>query len=111
MKSGMLAAESIVQSFAEEEQDDELLNYQKSVEQSWIHKELHQARNFSPAQKKFGLYLASVFIWLDQNIFKGRLPITLRISEPDHAKLEKTSGLDPLEYPKPDGKLTFDRTS
>ena len=39
------------------------------------------------------------------------MPITLRISEPDHAKLEKTSGMDPLEYPKPDGKLTFDKTS
>ena len=70
MKSGMLAAESIVLSFTEEKQEDELDNYQKSVEKSWIYKELHQARNFSPAQKKFGLYLASVFIWLDQNIFK-----------------------------------------
>ena len=111
MKSGMLAAESIAQSFAEESPEDELVDYQRSVEESWIYKELHLARNFSPAQKKFGLYLGSVFIWLDQNIFKGRLPITLRVSESDHAKLKEASGLNPIEYPKPDGTFTFDRSS
>jgi len=111
MKSGMLAAESIAQSFAEESPEAELVDYQKSVEESWIYKELHLARNFSPAQKKFGLYLGSVFIWLDQNIFKGRLPITLRVSEPDHAKLKEASELNPIEYPKPDGTFTFDRSS
>ena len=111
MKSGMLAAESIVDSFSSDVQENLLEGFEKSVQQSWVYQELYRARNFSPAQKRFGLYLGSIFIWLDQNIFRGRLPITLRIREPDHSKSRLLTESKPINYPKPDGVITFDRTT
>ncbi len=111
MKSGMLAAESIVDSFSSDVQENVLKGFEKSVQQSWVYQELYRARNFSPAQKRFGLYLGSIFIWLDQNIFRGRLPITLRVREPDHSKSRLLTESKPIDYPKPDGVITFDRTT
>ena len=111
MKSGMLAAESIVDSFSSDNKENLLKGFEKSVQQSWVYQELYRARNFSPAQKRFGLYLGSIFIWLDQNIFRGRLPITLRVREPDHSKSRLLTESKPIDYPKPDGVITFDRTT
>jgi len=111
MKSGMLAAESIVDSFSSDNKENLLKGFEKSVQQSWVYQELYRARNFSPAQKRFGLYLGSIFIWLDQNIFRGRLPITLRVREPDHSKSKLLTESKSIDYPKPDGTITFDRTT
>ena len=111
MKSGMLAAESVIDSFSSDAQENLLKGFEKSVQQSWVYQELYRARNFSPAQKRFGLYLGSIFIWLDQNIFRGRLPITLRVREPDHSKSKLLTESKSIDYPKPDGVITFDRTT
>jgi len=111
MKSGLIAAESIVKSFTESSEQDELEEFEVELKKSWVFKELHGARNFSPFQKKFGLLLGSVFIWIDQNIFFGKLPFTLSASTPDHSKLLNTEKAEIKEYPKPDNTLTFDRTT
>ncbi|MEM8547776.1 MAG: 4Fe-4S dicluster domain-containing protein, partial [Pseudomonadota bacterium] len=89
----------------------ELTGYADAVDQSWVRDELYKARNFGPAQHKFGRFLGSAFIFLDQNIFGGKAPWTLRNPTPDHSGLKPANGFSPIEYPKPDGKITFDKLS
>jgi electron-transferring-flavoprotein dehydrogenase len=110
IKSGMLAAESVVAALGEHRQGDELASYPVKFEQSWLHEELHIARNVKPWLSK-GLYLGSVMTWVDQVVFRGKAPWTLRHSRADHECLKPASGYRPFNYPKPDGKLTFDRLS
>jgi electron-transferring-flavoprotein dehydrogenase len=72
---------------------------------------LYTARNFAPAQHKFGNLLGAAFIWLDQNIFRGRLPFTLHNTDPDFAALDRADASGPINYPSPDGKVSFDLLS
>lgn len=111
MKTGMLAGEAVFEALASGETPAVLENYERAVRGSWVHEELRAARNFGPAQHKFGLLGGSAFTWLDQNVFRGRLPFTLHNREPDHASLRPASRSRRIEYPKPDGKLSFDRLS
>ncbi|MCL4791883.1 MAG: 4Fe-4S dicluster domain-containing protein [Gammaproteobacteria bacterium] len=112
IKTGMLAAESVFAALGEgEAAPAELASYEVAVRESWVWRELHAARNFGPAQKKFGLFLGSAFIWLDQNVFGGRLPFTLHSRQPDHAGLQLAASAPQISYPKPDGKFSFDRLS
>ncbi len=112
MKTGMLAAEAVYKAL--EQSDDapaSLDGYEVAVRRSWVYDELYRARNFGPALHKFGTLLGAAFTWMDQNIFRGKLPFTLRNTEPDHKSLQKFADAAPIEYPKPDGVLTFDRLS
>jgi len=111
MKSGIIAAETYVQSIEQGTQNDELDHFDNHLKQSWVFDELHRARNFSPFQKKFGLLLGSIFIWIDQNIFSGKLPFTLSAKGEDYAKLLPFSKATKKHYVKPDNIVTFDRTS
>ncbi len=112
LKSGMLAAESVHKALsAGDEGYAELTDYEDSVRSSWIYKELHTGRNFSPALKKFGTFLGAAFTFIDQNIFFGKLPFTWRHTKPDHEALAKASESTVIEYPKPDGVISFDRLS
>jgi len=111
MKTGMLAAEGVFAALQSAEPDDSVGNYEQLVKDSWVYDELYTARNFAPAQHKFGNLLGAAFIWLDQNIFRGRLPFTLHNTDPDHAALEKAAASTVIEYPSPDGKLSFDLLS
>jgi electron-transferring-flavoprotein dehydrogenase len=110
IKSGMLAAESVYEALLAERQGDELASFPQAFEQSWLHEELHVARNVKPWLSK-GLYLGSVMTWIDQKILKGKAPWTLHHSHADHECLKPASQFSPINYPKPDGKLTFDRLS
>ncbi|MYN04928.1 NAD(P)-binding protein [Pseudoduganella sp. DS3] len=110
IKSGMLAAESVVEALGAGRSADELASYPTAFEQSWLHEELHVARNVKPWLKK-GLYLGSLMTGIDQIVFRGKAPWTLHHSTPDHASLRPASEFSPITYPKPDGKLTFDRLS
>lgn len=110
IKSGMLAAESVVEALGAGRTGDELATYPTAFEQSWLHEELHVARNVKPWLKK-GLYLGSLMTGIDQIVFRGKAPWTLHHSTPDHASLRPASEFAPIAYPKPDGKLTFDRLS
>ncbi len=110
IKSGMLVANAIADALTQNRQHDELLEYPKAFESSWLHDELYRARNFKPAMNK-GLYTGSVLFGVDQVVFGGKAPWTLHNDKPDHAKLRPASEFTPITYAKPDGKLTFDRLS
>lgn len=112
MKSGMIAAETIFQAI-ESTMDAETVCclHEKLFKESWLYDELVAARNFGPAMHKFGLYGGSAFNYIDQNVFSGRLPFTLRDTTPDYATTKKSSQSKLIEYPKPDNKLSFDKLS
>jgi len=110
IKSGMLAAESVFEALGAGRQADELAAYPVAFEKSWLHEELHVARNVKPWLNK-GLYLGSLMVGIDQLIFRGKAPWTLRHTHADHECLKPASQFAPITYPKPDGKLTFDRLS
>ncbi len=111
MKSGMLAAETVFEALAAGAAGTELTGFAKRFEQSWLHEELHVARNAGPAIHRLGTLLGSAFAWVDHTIFKGKLPFTLRDPVPDHATLVKASAAKKPEYPKPDNTLSFDKLS
>jgi electron-transferring-flavoprotein dehydrogenase len=111
MKTCMLAAESIFEALQSEVHDDTAGNYAQRVKDSWVWKELYDARNFAPAQHKFGTLLGGAFIWLDQNVFRGKLPFTLHNTDADHDCLRTLSNSTAIDYPAPDGKISFDLLS
>ena len=111
MKTGIIAAETYIQSIENETRSDEIDTFEDHLKQSWVFDELHRARNFSPFQKKFGLLLGSIFIWIDQNLFFGKLPFTLSAKGEDYAKLSPFDKAEKKDYLKPDNIVTFDRTS
>ena len=111
IKTGMLAAESVYRALGEDSGVAELSAYEDAVRQSWVYDELRRARNFGPALHSFGTFLGAAFTWFDQNVFRGRLPFTMHNKEPDHDSLIKASDALVIEYPKPDGVISFDRLS
>jgi electron-transferring-flavoprotein dehydrogenase len=110
IKTGMLAADAAFAALGESRQHDELSSYPAAFEQSWLHEELHVARNFKPWMSK-GLVLGTIMTGIDQILFKGKAPWTLHHQHADHECLRPASDFKPIAYPKPDGKLTFDRLS
>ena len=111
MKSGMIAAEVIAEAFTHEQPSAEPLPYMEAYEKSWARDELHVQRNFGPAQHKWGNIIGSAFAFIDINIFNGKLPITLKDPKPDHEQMKLASECKVIHYPKPDGKLSFDKPS
>ncbi|MFK3821459.1 electron transfer flavoprotein-ubiquinone oxidoreductase [Pseudomonas yamanorum] len=112
MKSGMLAADAVADRlFAESEGGDELTAYVDSFKNSWLYEELFASRNFGPAMHKFGPILGAGFNWFDQNILGGKMPFTLHDTKPDYACLKLAKDSKKIDYPKPDGKLSFDKLS
>lgn len=111
MKSGMLAAEAVTEAMAAQRANDELVEFETKFNSSWAYQELHAQRNFGPAQHKWGNLIGSAYAFLDINLFAGKLPWTLRDPKPDHANLKPASESKVITYPKPDGKLSFDKLS
>jgi electron-transferring-flavoprotein dehydrogenase len=110
IKSGMLAAESAFDALQAGRAGDELASYPASFKGSWLHAELHQARNFKPWMSK-GLYTGSLMFGIDQVVLGGRAPWTLHHHHADNETLKKKTEVKPIAYPKPDGVLSFDRLS
>ena len=110
MKSGMLAAEAAFAALRAGRSHDELNAYPETFRASWLHDELHRARNFKPWMSK-GLALGTLMVGVDQVLLGGRAPWTLRHAHADHETLKTRSESAPIDYPKPDGVLTFDRLS
>ncbi len=110
IKSGMLAAQAAFEALGAGRSHDELDAYPRAFEASWLHQELHRARNFKPWMSK-GLYAGSLLFGIDQVVFRGRAPWTLHHVHADHEALRPKESAPPIEYPKPDGVLTFDRLS
>ncbi|MBL8448069.1 MAG: electron transfer flavoprotein-ubiquinone oxidoreductase [Zoogloeaceae bacterium] len=109
IKSGMLAADAAFDALSAGREGDELTTYPAAFRQSWLFDELYKTRNFKPYMKK-GLYLGSFLFGAEQKLFQGKVPWTLH-NESDHDKLLPASQCQAIPYPKPDGKLTFDRLS
>ena len=110
IKSGMLAAEAVFEALAAGREGDALDAYPAAFERSWLHDELHRARNFKPWMSK-GLYLGTLMVGIDQVLFRGKAPWTLAHDHADHEMLVRKEDARRIVYPKPDGKLTFDRLS
>jgi electron-transferring-flavoprotein dehydrogenase len=110
MKTGMLAADAAFDALGANRRHDELTAYPQAFERSWLHEELHKARNFKPWMSK-GLYAGTLMVGIDQIVFRGKAPWTLHHHHADHECLKPAAACEPIVYPKPDGKLTFDRLS
>jgi electron-transferring-flavoprotein dehydrogenase len=110
IKTGMLAAEAAFEAVVAGRQHDELSAYPAAFEASWLHTELNKDRNFKNWFKK-GLTVATLMNGFEQFVLRGHIPWTLRRDKPDHAYLKPAAQCTPIDYPKPDGKLTFDRLS
>jgi electron-transferring-flavoprotein dehydrogenase len=109
IKSGMLVAEAVFDALIAGRAGDELSAYPEAYRRSWLYEELYRARNFKPWMSK-GLWWGSLMFGMDQTLLRGRAPWTLHLT-PDHTKLKKAAECAPIEYPKPDGVLSFDRLS
>jgi len=112
MKSGMLAAEAIAEALAAgREGGDELTAYEENFKSSWVYDQLYKSRNFGAAIHKWGAVKGGAFNFIDQNIFGGKIPFTLHDTKPDYACLKHADQARKIDYPKPDGKLSFDKLS
>ena len=111
MKSGLVAAEVTAAALANARANDELAEFADAFAASWAWQELHRQRNFGPAQHKWGNILGSAFAFIDINLCNGKLPFTLRDPVPDHAQLKPAKDCPRIDYPKPDGVLSFDKPS
>jgi len=110
IKTGMLAADAAYDALAAGRSHDELTAYPDAFDASWLHAELNQARNFK-AWFKRGLTVASIMNGIEQKLFRGHVPWTLHRHKADHEYLRPADQCKKIDYPKPDGKLTFDRLS
>jgi len=110
IKTGMLAAEAAYDAIVAGRQHDELSAYPKAFEESWLHTELNKDRNFKN-WFKYGLTTATLMNGFEHFVLRGHIPWTLHRDKPDHAYLKPAAECKPIVYPKPDGKLTFDRLS
>ena len=111
LKSGLVAAESLANALCSDQATGELTDYATAIENSSIYKELHQSRNFEPALNKFGTFFGAAFAFIDQNIFRGKLPFTWHNKKPDYNSIKPAAEVKPIEYPRPDNEITFDRLS
>jgi electron-transferring-flavoprotein dehydrogenase len=108
IKSGMLAADAAADALQAGRSHDELSSYPEAFRASWLHDELYRARNFKPWMAK-GLHTGSLMFGIDQVLLRGKAPWTLHHKHADHETLRDKSLVEPIQYPRPDGVLTFDR--
>ena len=109
MKSGMLAAETVFETLTDASAS--LDSYQRRFDDSWLYGELRRSRNFGAALHKFGLWMGGAYNYIDQNLFNGKLALKLTDPVADHETLRPASEFAPITYAKPDGKISFDKTS
>jgi electron-transferring-flavoprotein dehydrogenase len=110
MKTGMMAAEAAFDALTGGRAGDELTAFPDAFQKSWLYEELHKGRNFKPSMAR-GLYKGALMVGIDQVLFRGKAPWTLRHRYADHECLRPAHHFTPVPYPKPDGKLRFDRLS
>jgi len=112
MKSGMLAAETVAAALTGGgEGGRDLTEFKEAISKSWLYEELYTSRNFGPALHKYKTFIGGAFNFIDQNIFRGKIPVTLKDEKEDHLQLKPASESQPIEYGKPDGVISFDRLS
>lgn len=112
MKSGIVAAETVFAKLAADDTGGATLSgFDEAFLSSWAGQELKTTRNFSTAMHKFGTWIGGAFNYIDQNFFGGKIPITLRDEHADHSVLKAAADAPRIDYPKPDGVLSFDKLS
>ncbi|NGY03478.1 electron transfer flavoprotein-ubiquinone oxidoreductase [Solimonas terrae] len=112
MKSGMLAAEAVAEKLkAGSEGGDVLTALPEKFKASWLFDELDKSRSFGAAIHKFGALIGGTINWIEQNIFGGKAPWSFRDLKKDHETLKLAKDSEKIIYPKPDGKLSFDKLS
>ncbi len=110
IKTGKMAAEAAFEAIAADRKQDELSAYPAAFESSWLHVELNKARNFKQWFKK-GRTVATIMTGIEQKLLSGNVPWTIHRTKPDYACLQPASQCARIDYPKPDGKITFDKPS
>ena len=110
IKSGMLAAEVCAAALGEGRSNDTLSAFTQAFRTSWLYDELYNTRNFKPWMAK-GLYLGSLMFGIDQLILRGKAPWTLHHPSADHCTMKKALDCPRIDYPRPDGEISFDRLS
>ncbi|EIM04020.1 MULTISPECIES: electron transfer flavoprotein-ubiquinone oxidoreductase [Rhodanobacter] len=110
IKTGMLAADAVFDAVVAGRSHDELTRYPEALRASWLYRELRKSRNFKQ-WFHYGRRVATVMTGVEQWLLRGHIPWNLHHHTPDHARLRPLSECVKIEYPKPDGKLTFDRAS
>ena len=110
MKSGMVAAEAVAAALAQEDRPAVLEGYERGIRESWVWKELQEVRNIRPAFAKLGFWGAMAYSAVDAYVLRGKAPWPWGHPR-DHATLRDAAQAKRIEYPKPDGVLTFDRLS
>ncbi|HEY0296220.1 MAG TPA: electron transfer flavoprotein-ubiquinone oxidoreductase [Bordetella sp.] len=110
IKTGKMAAEAAFEAIAADRKQDELSAYPAAFESSWLHVELNKARNFKQWFKK-GRTVATIMTGIEQKLLGGNVPWTIHRTKPDYACLQPASQCARIDYPKPDGKITFDKPS
>ncbi|MDA0689082.1 MAG: electron transfer flavoprotein-ubiquinone oxidoreductase [Proteobacteria bacterium] len=111
MKSGMLAAESLFAALSDDNAPRELTDYSERFRNSDLYAELHKTRNFSAGFHKLGFWLGSSLVFIEQNIFMGKFPFTLHDRSKDHCQLKSAAESPKIDYPRPDGVISFDKLS
>ncbi|MFT4614022.1 MAG: electron-transferring-flavoprotein dehydrogenase [Bacteroidia bacterium] len=112
MKSGLLAAETVVEALAQgDAAPADLESFATRVESSWVHEELYTTRNYGGFMHTFGFLIGAAMVWIDQTIFRGKLPFTLYDRKPDHEAMKTVAQSKKIDYPKPDNTISFDRSS
>ena len=113
MKTGMLAAETVFEALQGDEPSPsrDPAAFQQRVEDSWVWEELHRARNFSPGLHRFGTTMGAALAFLEHNVLLGRAPFTLHNRKPDHECILEADNAPRIDYPRPDGVISFDRLS
>ncbi len=116
MKSGMIAAEAIIDALVTNEGlategKQDLTKFTELYQASWLFDELYNTRNFGPAMHKFGTMLGGAYNMVDQNIFGGKLPFNFKDDTLDYAQLKLAADMPVINYPKPDNILSFDKLS
>ena len=109
MKSGMLAAEAVFNALTGEAEQAEASSYEAAIKKSWIWEELRRVRNIRPSFK-WGMWGGLVYSAIDTYLLRGRAPWTMKHHD-DHKALKKAADAPKIEYPKPDGEVSFDRLS
>ena len=109
MKSGMTAAEAIFDALGDDSSPGEIEDYRSRLESTWLWDELRRVRNLRPSFR-WGLWGGMLYSGLDTYVLRGKAPWTLH-HHADHAALKKASECPRIEYPKPDGVVSFDRNS
>ena len=111
MKSGMLAAESAFEAISQDKIGEDLIDFEEKLKSSWIENDLYKSRNMTALLHKYGALIGGVIMAIEQFLFRGKFPYTWRHKTPDYACMKKAADCEKIEYPKPDGLISFDKLS